>query len=280
MKKFFLLLVAALPMVFTSCGDDNDDDVIPTINLNFEEVTMDYEGKFKDLKCLDAQGKELKNVTWTIEDEFVATVDSKTGELTAKYVGETKVKAIYENASKTAKVIVKATNNDFNIPILDWKSSMKQIQDAMSAGMWMTTVELQKDVCTDDYLSYQTINTIFPIYGYTFADNQLVSSNLTAPEDADNNFQLTRFLGQRYKMYPKDNGKEGVIYMCNALDVDKATLLVEYATETIMGSEFPYVIWVPAVGTKTRSTGVFQESDFEAARELVRAQIKAAKGIK
>ena len=275
MKKFFMLLVAALPRVFASCGDDNDDDdVVPTINLSLTSVSMNYGDTYSDIKCYDAAGKEIKKATWTVADDFIATVDSKTGELTAKHVGETTVKAIYENATATAKVIVKATDNGFTMPLLTFGSSVAQVKAAMDKAPFLGYVEPTAGFDVADALSYSTKTTIYPLYGYGFENDRLVSSSLTCAEGTDADLSLTKFLGQYYKLYDPEKGDEYTTYLCNANNVDQATVLVEMST---LDSGQDYVIWVPAAGTKTRATGAFQASDFEKAREIIRAQVNSLK---
>lgn len=278
MKKFFMLLFAALPMVFASCGDDNDDDdvVVPTINLNFTSVTMNYGGGNDELKCFDAAGKEIKKATWTIDNDFVATVDSKTGKLEAKHVGEAVVKAIYENATATAKVIVKPTDESFTMPLLTFGATETQVKAGMNKAPFLGNVEPTEGFDEENSICYSTKNTIYPLYGYDFDENRLVSSWLTCDEGTDDapDFKLTKFLGQYYKGYEPTGADEYTTYLCNANNVDAATILVELST---LDSGEVYVIWVTAAGTKTRATGTFQASDFAKTRELVRAQVKAVK---
>lgn len=277
MKKFFMLLVAALPMVFASCGDDNDDDVVvPTINLNFTSVTMNYGGDNDELKCFDASGKEIKKATWTVDNDFVATVDSKTGKLEAKHVGETTVKAIYENATATAKVIVKATDNSFTMPLLTFGASEAQIKAGMDKAPFLGNVEPTVGFDVENSICYSTKNSIYPMYGYDFKEDRLVSSWLTCAEGTDDapDFKLTKFLGQYYKGYTPSDADEYTTYLCDANNVENASVYVQLST---LDSGDVYVIWVGATGTKTRATGTFQASDFARTRELVRAQVKAVK---
>lgn len=267
MKKFFLLLVAALPMVFTSCGDDNDDDVVPTISLNVTEVNLNYGDTYKDIKCYDANGKEIKKVTWTIDDEFVATIDSK-GEITAKHVGETKVKAIYENATKTAKVVVKATNNSYRVPFLGWNSTMDQVKTEMNK--W-TNVEPTVNFNEPNQLSYSTVSTTFPLYGYVFIDNELSASTITEDAAIDD-ANLTNFLKQRYQVIESaDDGDAVVLY--NAVNKNDATLKVTFDYLFVNDELMPLVTWLPYNFTKSAG------DDFVKARveELVRAQVAAVK---
>lgn len=267
MKKFFLLLVAALPMVFTSCGDDNDD-VVPVINLNDQAVTLNYGDTYKDLKCLNAEGKELKNVTWTIDNEFIATIDSKTGEITAKHVGEATVKAIYENATKTAKVTVKATNNSYNVPYLGWNSTMDQVKAEMNK--W-TNVAPTVGFDETDKLSYSTVSTDgnpFPLYGYVFLNNELNASTIT--EDVNvNDDNLVEFLKQRYEL----DGSDDDVVLYNAYNKNDATLKVTFDYLMVGDELMPLVTWLPYNFTKSSA----DDAVMNEVKSLVNAQIKAIK---
>lgn len=272
MKKFFLMLVAALPLVFTSCGDDDDDVVVPTINLSLTEVTMDYGDTYNDMKCYNAAGKELKNVTWTVDNEFVATVDSKTGKLTAKHVGETKVKAIYENATATAKVVVKATEDDYKVPYLVWNSTMDQVKAEMNKWRGM---EPTKNFDVENQLSYSTVENgvgTFPLYGYVFLNNGLSAATITEDASEVNDDDLTDFLKERYQVIESaDDGDMVVMY--NAMDKNDATLKVTFDYMYVDGDLMPLVTWLPYNMTKSAGDDVVKA----AVKELVRAQKAAMK---
>lgn len=263
MKKFFLLLVAALPLVFTSCGDDDDNQ----ISLNKTEVTLNYGATDSSLKC------NLKNPVWGSSNEFVATVDSK-GEIKAHHVGTAKISATADGQTATVLVTVNPTNDNFRMPILSFGQSQDQIASQMKAweadGVYLVegaTIGLQ-------YLT----GGLLPGYGYNFVNNKLQAATLTLTEEQGDEGDVYVFVGQRYKKYGEgSNEADGYDYefYCNADNVADATIIVEVDVDY---DTMDYsVLWTENNGTKTRATGVFNTSDFNEVRSIARSLSKAAR---
>lgn len=264
MKKFCMLLLAALPILAVSCGNDDPDPVDPVdINFDLTQLRIDY-GKDGQLKC-NIEGAEIKS-----DNPFIATVDPS-GKVTAKHVGETKIRATYDGHSATATVTVLPTNDNFVTPLLLWGASMDQIKLKMSQTDNMVAIADMPE----NSLGYTTAGNL-PVYSYSFVTNRLTSAGMTITEEQDEQGDMTEFLTQRYKMYG-DNGDTGEMFFCNADEVKDATVLVSYGMDLESDDPVFNVIWRENDGTKTRATGAFSSSDFDACRALLR---QAAKSVK
>ena len=68
-KKFLLLLVAALPMVFASCGDEKEDIDPVNISLGVSSFDVYYNNEYQ-LEC------NIDGATFTSSNPFVAVVDA------------------------------------------------------------------------------------------------------------------------------------------------------------------------------------------------------------
>lgn len=79
------------------------------ITLNKTELTLDLNGTKEETLVATTKPEGLE-LTWSVADEKVATVDSKTGKITAVAIGETTVTAkAADGTTATCKVVVKDT---------------------------------------------------------------------------------------------------------------------------------------------------------------------------
>ncbi|MDE5663944.1 MAG: Ig-like domain-containing protein [Muribaculaceae bacterium] len=269
MKKMALLLLAALPMVFTSCGEDEEEPIDPiNISLGISKVGVDF-AKTYQLEC------NIDGVTYSSDDPFVATVNQD-GLVTGKHVGTTKVKASRDGYSTAVTVTVQPVNTNFTMPILSWGADMNRIKSLVEEDKNMQPVELSPEEAKTT-LGYTT-NGLLPGYTYNFVDNKLSAAGLQVTEEmGDNDYLVTDgnnvgFLNQYYQYY---GDKDTSMFFCNADDPKNATVLVEMEYDL---EGFYFVTWKENVGTKTRATGVICPEDFDpyraAAREVVKATLK------
>lgn len=233
MKKFILSLALVVPMVFTSCGDDNDD---ATLSLDKGSVEINYGGN-TTIKASE------KNCTWSSSNEFVATVDQD-GKVTAQHVGEAKITASKDGLQASCVVTVNATNFNYIMPYTVWGASIADVKSYMSNISGPTL-----GVDTDDALGYAT-NGDFPIYTYAFINKGLGSSALYVEDTDDNIDGLSAFLKQRYAVYGEDD-ETGSIFLCNANSTGSATTFIEFGYDADMDGIM--VVCVPRMGTKGAS---------------------------
>ncbi|MDE6010957.1 MAG: Ig-like domain-containing protein [Muribaculaceae bacterium] len=265
MKKFFLLLLAALPFVMTSCGDDDE----PEMTLNKSEITLNYGATDNSLKC------NLKNPVWGSSNEFVATVDGD-GKVTARHEGTAKITATAGGQTASAVVTVKATNNNFRMPILSFGQTKEQIASQMKA--WEADGVFPLTLSDDtDALAYLP-KGLNPGYGYNFKNNKLYTASLTLTEDQGDEGDIYVFVGQRYQKYGEgSNDTEGYDYTLysNADDPDNSTIVVQVI---VFYDTLDYSIyWAENRSTKTRAADIFSAPEFKAAREVSRRISAAAR---
>lgn len=193
MKKFIWMLAAALPMMFTSCGDDNDE----VLTLDQASMSVNYKGEAVKLKASE------KNCTWTSENEFIATVDGD-GKVTPVHAGTTTVTAMKDGEKATCTVTVLPTNNNYVLPVLTFGTGMDALKDAVKKqDLGLNLVD--EDDYTEEGIKYNELyyakdmNFGYPWYAYIFADSKLVVSTLTVSnENADG---LYKWLEQWYAEY-------------------------------------------------------------------------------
>ncbi len=248
MKKFILMLAAALPMVFTSCGDDNDD----LLTLDESNITLDY-GKDHTLKASE------KNCVWTSSDTFVATVDQN-GKIEAQHVGTAVITATKDGNVARCNVIVNATNNNFIMPIVSFGLNPADLKTAVNAQN-IAGLALVRE--TEANLAY-FVNGSYPIYAYSFVDNKLTTSSLTVTPKMDEDQDLEEFLDQRYAYLGETDN--GYLYG-NAETLAASTVNIAY--EYYPDDDEVYVVWTTPKSSKGGVT--YNAAAAKANREFVRS---------
>ena len=100
------VLVAGVPLTGNAVSANAD---LATITLNKTELTLDLKDKKEETLTATTKPEGL-GITWSTADDKIATVDSKTGKVTAVAVGETTVTAkVPDGTTATCKVTVKDT---------------------------------------------------------------------------------------------------------------------------------------------------------------------------
>lgn len=227
MKKFVLALVAALPLAFVACGDEEKDEP-NALTISETSVSLDYETNV----TLTASEKGCE---WSSDNEFVASVDKK-GKVVANHVGTAKITASKDGQRATCTVTVVETDSNFRLPYTNWNASMSDVQTIMDSKNWMSLNLEQVDPDDDEMLVYQTIVTELPAYIYTFENNLLAVSTLTVDLDASD--MLMSYLDQYYTMLENDEAEtETNVVLADGNSRQEATNLVlvqpSYANSTI-----------------------------------------------
>lgn len=100
------VLVAGVPLTGNAISANAD---LATITLNKTDLTLDLKDKQEETLTATTKPEGLE-ITWSVADDKVATVDSKTGKVTAVAVGETTITAkASDGTTATCKVTVKDT---------------------------------------------------------------------------------------------------------------------------------------------------------------------------
>ena len=110
------VLVAGPALTGSSISANAD---LAVVTLNKTEITLDLNGTKEETLVATTKPEGLE-LTWSVADDKVATVDSKTGKVTAVAIGETTVTATApDGTTATCKVTVKDTTKGETILTLD-----------------------------------------------------------------------------------------------------------------------------------------------------------------
>jgi len=200
MKKFALLLAVALPMVFTSCGNEDEPD---TLELSNTTIDMTYGAR----EALTANASS--DVTWLTSDPFVAEYEN--GKVVAKHVGTCEITASWNGETAVCKVTVNPANANFTMPVLTWGATAAQVKAAVKG------FQLDEANSTDKDLRYYTnaANFEYPAYQYLLDGKVgdieykgLYSSTLLVKDSEEAYDQISAWLEQYYNVSPNDDGED------------------------------------------------------------------------
>lgn len=267
MKKFMMLVALALPMVFASCSSDEDETAI---TLDKSALEVSYQGT-------GAISTETKNVKWTSDNEFVATVDEK-GVVTGIHCGEANIVATKGELMATCKVTVLPTNMDYVMPYLTWGATVAEVESAFKG--------FEKDpTSTSTTLNYWTncANKTYPAYQYLFngkvndvSYNGLYTAGLLTEGSADDDVisttinKMNTWVSQYYKsVQPGDNDSDDTVRVYeNGEGVRVAVLDALYTIDDPNNPAAFELIWtVPA--TKGANADLVKAAK-DAARQMVK----------
>ena len=203
MKKFFVAMAFALPLVFTSCEKTEEPIVLPDgVSTNVYEST-----------ALEVPG------TWTSSNEFVATVD-KNGVVTAHHVGEAVLTVVDGTQTASCKVFVNPVNTSYSFPSFAWGSDVATIK-SLNTNLTLLEELVEDGVC---YLSYLT-GSSYPGYVYSIpVEGGLDASSIVL--DVNDTEAWDDFMYQYFADLEED--EEGWIYLINGNTKDEATIAVRY----------------------------------------------------
>ncbi|MBR4886146.1 MAG: Ig-like domain-containing protein [Muribaculaceae bacterium] len=202
MKKFFVAMAFALPLVFTSCnGNDEPIDLPSRVDVNVYES-----------HALEVSG------TWTSSNEFVATVDKK-GNITAHHVGDAVITVVDGDRTASCKVNVKPVNTSYTFPFMVWGSDLYTVKSFNSN---LTLLEEYADGEGGYILTYLTGNT-FPGYVYYLDADALIANSIVV--DINETDAWEAFMYQYYADLEED---EEWFYLINGNTVAEATIAVQY----------------------------------------------------
>jgi hypothetical protein len=115
MKKFFVAMAFALPLVFASCEKNDEPNVLPdgmSINV-YETGDLGVAGN------------------WTSSNEFVATVDKK-GKVTTHHVGEAVLTLVDGTNTSSCTITVNPVNTSYTFPSFAWGSDVNAVKSYCS----------------------------------------------------------------------------------------------------------------------------------------------------
>lgn len=245
------MLLAALPMLMVSCGEDGEMTVTPsntTIKTN-EVVT---------LTCSD------KNATWASENVNIAEVGQTTGEVKGMHIGTVNIIATSKDGSETATSLIRveAANNNFETPYLDWGNSLAAVENKMNTWTNYVKETLPESLAANSLVYSFDDASGYPMYSYGFDNNQLIKAMLAVTEDQDMEGDLQSWVEERYWLSATVNNFD-ILF-----DTEKesdATMVIRYGYDTDL--DCMTVSWTP-YGTSTKANVKGNVAD--AAREALR----------
>ena len=203
MKKFFVAMAFALPLVFASCEKNDEPNVLPdgmSINL-YETGDLEVAGN------------------WTSSNEFVATVDKK-GKVTTHHVGEAVLTLVDGTQTTSCTITVNPVNTSYTFPSFAWGSDVATIK-SLNTNLTLLEELVEDGVC---YLSYLT-GSSYPGYIYSIpVEGGLDASSIVADINDTENWE--NFMYQYFADLEED--EEGWIYLINGNTTAEATIAVRY----------------------------------------------------
>ena len=202
MKKFFVAMAFALPLVFASCEKNDEPNVLPdgmSINV-YETGDLEVAGN------------------WTSSNEFVATVDKK-GKVTTHHVGEAVLTLVDGTQTTSCTITVNPVNTSYTFPSFAWGSDVATIK-SLNTNLTLLEELVEDGVC---YLSYLT-GSSYPGYIYSIpVEGGLDASSIVADINDTENWE--NFMYQYFADLEED---DEWYYLINANTVAEATIAVQY----------------------------------------------------
>lgn len=201
MKKFFVAMAFAMPLVFASCEKNDEPNVLPegmSINV-YETGDLEVAGN------------------WTSSNEFVATVDKK-GKVTTHHVGEAVLTLVDGTQTTSCTITVNPVNTSYTFPSFAWGSDVATIK-SLNTNLTLLEELVEDGVC---YLSYLT-GSSYPGYIYFVAPEGLAACSIVVDINDTDNWE--EFMYQYFADIEED---EEWYYLINANTVAEATIAVQY----------------------------------------------------
>lgn len=221
MKKVLFALLLSVPLVFSSCSDDDDDNKVNNeIRVNKSNYTLNY----KDQAPIEAVS-EL-GIFYLSENEYIAKV-SLTGIITAGKVGETVIKLTNGKDSKNVNVNVEPLYNMYPEPTekVNFGDSKAKVKSVFGNP----TVENSNAILYSNYHSFYTYMFLFDSNGNV--ESMAVSFDILETSDLDN-FLIERY--QEYKskyLFSYTNEKQDMLILGDPTN-DYSEILVMYILNT------------------------------------------------
>lgn len=206
MKRLLLFTIFLVSLTIVSGCSKNENE---SLSLTPDEFNLYTE----EIKTATAS----KDVSWSSEDEFVATID-EAGEVTAQHVGSTiiKAKATAGNGSGTINMNVIPKYHTYEDPLFLFGESKQKIKNR-------ETNKIQRE--TDNVLYYATSNP-YILRMYSFDSNRLKGVAVTCSWSFA--LEVMNFLLERYMPIGSDNDE---FFFINNFR-EKANMSIMYSTDT------------------------------------------------
>ncbi|WP_165042378.1 Ig-like domain-containing protein [Dysgonomonas sp. ZJ709] len=202
MKKLLLLLFV-LPLIFVSCGSDDDN----SLSLKEAEKTLKYGNTYQINASSD------NKITYTSENEYHATV-SESGLITAGRIGETNILLTDGNDTKEFKVTVNPESNLYPEPNVEFGISKSDLIKKLGTP----------DYQTSEGIRYDNYSSNAPQVAYLFDSSDKLETSVTMVKTAYSS-ELGTFLGERY-VYGTSIEEDYTLIFINNLKLENATMMI------------------------------------------------------
>lgn len=208
MKKCLLFILAVLPMIFTACSSNNEDETI-NFTLSQKNVELLYNGEVE----VGVSGVEADDCNLETSDDFIADVSSHGGKIhiNGNHVGRAIVTVSYKGKSVELPVTVKPIINYIGMPVIDFGSNLSAIKGKETSTF---------NGVYDNRIDYVDQTLTYPVYHrYGFVDGKL--ANILSTIDISSItkgygtffIQVTNSLRERYMYLDSYKGKYQTIYL-------------------------------------------------------------------
>lgn len=226
MKNLFLLLLV-LPIVFVSCGSEEDD----AIYLKETNKTLKHGNTYQ------INTTSSYKISYVSENEYHATV-SESGLVTAGRIGETNIVLTDGNDTKKFKVTINPESTMYPDPNLEFGISKADLIKKLG----MPNKE------TSDGMSYDNFSTKAPQVAYLFDSNNKLKSVGVIVKTAYSS-ELGTYLAERY-VYGTSIEEDYTLIFVNALKLEKVTMLIG---ASLYNTSYWMTIYMPYSNTKSKS---------------------------
>ncbi len=214
-RVLFTFCTFMCAMLFTCCENSKMKISPSDVTLHFEEELV--------LTVIDNHS----DVTWTTDDEFVASVKSN-GIVTAEHVGTTTITAKDGKNEVYCSVSVTPEYYTYNEPIMDWGCSKESIISKKGTP----------DSNQSDAVAYLQSESRGIVEMYMFENGKLTSSGVILKLSYSNT-DVASFLIERYQ--PITVTDSGIYCFINAMTLEKASLSIGLTIDDmILVTYLPY----------------------------------------
>ncbi|MDR2118769.1 MAG: Ig-like domain-containing protein [Tannerellaceae bacterium] len=234
----FILAAVVLSLVLGGCEKDEEKHTPDIISLNISEKTLYYKDEYQ----IEAASKSA--ITYTSENEYHAEV-SKTGLVTARFVGETNVLLSNIEDNKTFKVIVKPKSSLYPEPDVKFGDTKSSITAKFGTPDSETSSVIGYD--NSKGIGYTDYSNTAPILMFLFDEaNKLTSYGVMVKVAYLST--LADFLSERYLIVTRS--EEDRYWFINGLDTNTAAMAIGLE---VYNTSYLRVIYIPNTsGSKSR----------------------------
>lgn len=250
MKTKLLLSAMVLSLAFVGCSKDDDGDDI--ITLKDTQKVLHYGDTYQ----IEAQSRA--SVSYASEDEFHAKV-TETGVVTAKHVGETKVRVSNGTYRADLNVIVTPKYAIYPEPNVKFGDSQSAVKKAMGGNK---NTPSKQDETT---LIYDNYSSAAPIIVFLFDENGNLSgySVLVYVDKSDN---LADFMTERYLPVSE---KDGMFLFVDSLEADNIATAIGMKLYSLTYWQITYMAYSNNKSASSEDASMQMKTAFESAMPML-----------